>query len=431
MATINWTAGAKIEGQRGQAHCSSDGRFEVRPVGQTGRYELWTVAGADDDAVRACKGSVKDCKAEAERLAGEDTPVAVQVETALAPVDVPAVIEAVPESMPAAERATIPETDAVQDVIDSFVWSYGLEFMSRPDSTDLLAAKGLTTDQVTSAGLKRADRNTRRRLADGAKALNADPKTRVNVVQVGDSETDPAAKAGLPTPRYNATPNELAARHREGKLRLGDVPLADETETADEVSDNQEESGTVYVSEKNIKALLVSMGKEIAGEWPANRIQQWIKVKLAHFLANGAKEPEDKGQMAILRNISKAIAAGEEVVIGEKPAKKAKANDKSAKPAVKVKPTNGTAAKKDKGNPGKNGKLRSEPKPGTVSGVTLELFRAGPVSKEVVAKKLEKKFPDHSPDSMRDSITWYLSNSRGFKAMGLTVTKSEEGFLVK
>lgn len=92
---------------------------------------------------------------------------------------------------------------------------------------------------------------------------------------------------------------------------------------------------------------------------------------------------------------------------------------------------------KDKVKPGRKPKAEApaaEPSPRKKSGpsmvgTVIELLRKAsedkPITKDRIHAQLMKKWPDHNPDSVKDSVSWYISTMQ--KKQGIEVSKDGKG----
>lgn len=280
------------------------GRFRIGPR-HGGRHALY------DGDRKAKRGTLGQCKAEAERLAGEQAVV----------------------TQPTAAKPSLSHGE-IQAIVDGLVWQHGNNLLGHPERDIILSAVGLATADVTESMITVADRRARKRLHESFKAHNANPKRAFTVVVDGDPDLDPSMKVPpAPAPQVR---------------RVKETP---EDSTPSGNNDNGEENETMKtlkIAETDARRLLGAMGLNKAAKAPADRLAK--RLKALPELAANAKAPEADADVKLFRTLSDAVQKGRPVEVesnGEETASPASTNGHRKAVAKKSKPDKADGSKKD------------------------------------------------------------------------------------
>lgn len=259
-----------------------------------------------------------------------------------------------------------------------------------------------------------------------------------------DGEGDPAV-TGKQATEGTETGKQSPTKSIQSKQ---DIAAGDVGEQGKGESDMSEaavlEQEALRVPESRARRLLEALGKDV-GKWTLKRLN--IKLGTAEGLAetlSGANDLADGKDKLLLNSISGALQDDRKVEVvtdaAEEPVTvpKKRGRPKKIRPEVNGEHVNGTAKKPAirKNKTERNNKPTASgfgPREGSIASIILNAFRDGPVGKESVHKVLTRKFPDHSSDSLKDTINWHLSSSKGVvRKAGLTTVKNDDGtYLVK
>lgn len=240
----------------------------------------------------------------------------------------------------------------------------------------------------------------------------------------------------------------------EPKQKSDNKPKAKPTPS----STQTEEKTVMKLSEKEARSMCVAVGYKSIGDaktCPLTKVQHRINTTLLSNV-DDLEVPEHDDDKKTLKRVLEALRKGQEIVVisdvldesepeedaaTEKAARADKGDKKKGKDKpIKKEPKAATVAAKAKAEPSKNGHAKTgkkttkdDGKPSMVNRV-IQLLEKGnakkPVTKDSILGVLLKEYPGHEEATLRSSIGWYISSSKGIAKKGLTVSKNDDGYWI-
>ena len=279
--------------------------------------------------------------------------------------------------------------DMVQVKVNGLVRQYGPGLPFRTDYYQILNNAGLRATNVTREILDTANQHARQHLVEEFRS-----KKTVATAHA-DNKIDPVA----PPERSK----HMTVREHDGRQLLAAVG--------------------------NKKAMTMSIAEM---EQRFSHPEKWI---------DRIPKDLDEGHLALLHSIGDALQEGEKIKVVAEEQVKAKATEADEPKEQTMK----ASTHKAKAATEKNGKAKaamrgSKPKgvgnrQGTRSGPSMVgrvidlLRKAGPkhpVAKQEIVDTLVEEFPGHDPQTVKESVSWYISTMK--KKKGLDVARNADGY---
>lgn len=188
---------------------------------------------------------------------------------------------------------------------------------------------------------------------------------------------------------------------------------------------------TVTLKEGAVRKMFKSLGVDTEGMGPKKLIQKLVKIDT--YTSTGDVPDEDTPERRTLDKVHRALEDGAKIAIAGDEESNGEASETPAKKGgkrEKKEPVKKSAKKSEKKD---DEAEKTEPttrkRAGSMVGTVIELLKKAsedkPTTKEKIHGQLMKKWPDHNPDSVRDSISWYISTMK--KKQGIEVQKDGKG----
>lgn len=327
-----WTAAPRTDGgKRGQVHTSTDGKWHIDPVGETGRYRL-----RENHQI---KGSIHHCRnitqgltdfeeqQELDRTERKSEPVVIEVPSdeqllenvrtkeqqfpcevvteketdnfdqlhqsvilqAQAPIDLddlyPMAVMRSAESRTKKDQSkrTLAEPGQLNDLVAELVCKYGSGFRWVSAAEEVLTRFGFKLSDVTEEMINRGVRIDREKLRDMARANNQDPSSPQTVVIVGDPEFDPSFK------------------RRENEMSVAAV----------------EEKVTFQIKESVARELLMAMGSETSGRSSVTpkKLAGRLLTLTEEAASEGLRSPDSPDLALVFKRLTEAVAEGQKIEV--------------------------------------------------------------------------------------------------------------------
>lgn len=368
-------------------------------------------------------------------------------------------VEPAPVDAPPPEPEFTPTQ--IQAIVNELVWKHGSNVAEWLDYPKILADARLHPEQVSESVLEQAHQAAQERqkkderpharerrlgsLCVGCCVVEPIGGRKAEILAMNESEIKVATTDGGKqiTQGWSTGTMVQILTHEEFHSKkstiqpdartMGVVNEGNETQT-NEASESEGEAMKVQL----VKAVkLLTTWYPTADKFNAKKAAAKLRALPTMMDADPeAKKPEDDAGKTLLAKVLEAHESGVELeVVGDgeaesngKPTKKkgtAVAKKPAAKPVKAAKASkNGTASSNGHAKPGKK-KGDGEVREGSIVHTILSCLQKGPSTKEAVVKVLVKKFPDHKPDTLKNTVSWNIAT--GLPRKGFKVKKDAEG----
>lgn len=232
---------------------------------------------------------------------------------------------------------------------------------------------------------------------------------------------------------FPAKPDEPASviMGDEGAGNMTGPDIAN-TDTEKEVPTVSATAIITTVKEGAARALLKALGVSGVEDMTVKTLGKKL-LKVDTYTETTDCPDEGTSERRTLDKIQAALKDGDDIQVVADEESNGHGEPAAAAPPV---PRKGKKAK-DKVKPGRKSKAAAsaaEPAPRKKSGpsmvgTVIELLRKAsedkPITKDRIHAQLMKKWPDHNPDSVKDSVSWYISTMQ--KKQGIEVRKDGKG----